>query len=162
MGQMLMEYLSQVESFLVIGFFLWRVETLDTLEERDDVMPVDAAPVPTVNIPENIGKLLERKCEGDKLYLQHDLTLQQLSLAIGTNRTYLGTYFTQQGITYNAYINRLRIEHFIRLYKEAKDSTQPITAKKLAEQSGFRSYITFSSAFKNFIGMTVTEWMKNV
>ena len=92
----------------------------------------------------------------------HDLTLQQLSLAIGKNRTYLGAYFTQQGITYNAYINRLRIEHFIRLYKEAKDSTQPITAKKLAEQSGFRSYITFSSAFKNFIGMTVTEWMKNV
>ena len=65
-------------------------------------------------------------------------------------------------LCHNAYINRLRIEHFIRLYKEAKDSKQPITAKKLAQQSGFHSYITFSSAFKNFIGTTVTEWMKNV
>ena len=30
-------------------------------------------------------------------YLQHDLTLQQLALIIGTNRTYLGAYFTQAG-----------------------------------------------------------------
>jgi AraC-like DNA-binding protein len=47
------------------------------------------------------------------------------------------------------------------LYNETKDSTQPIIAKNLAQQSGFRSYITFSSAFKNFMGRTVTEWMKN-
>ena len=70
--------------------------------------------------------------------------------------------FTQQGITYNAYINRLRIEHFVRLYNETKDSTQPITAKKLAQKSGFRSYITFSSAFKLYMGTTVTKWMKNI
>ena len=75
---------------------------------------------------------------------------------------YLGEYFTQPGITYNAYINRLRIEHFVRLYNETKDSTQPITAKKLAQKSGFRSYITFSSAFKLYMGTTVTKWMKNI
>ena len=149
------EFLAQVNTFIIIGFILWRVETLQTLETYEED-PKTTAYLPDISI------LLKERCEDTQLYLQHDLTLQQLSLAIGTNRTYLGTYFTQQGITYNAYINRLRIEHFIRLYKEAKDSTQPITAKKLAEQSGFRSYITFSSAFKNFIGMTVTEWMKNI
>ena len=149
------EFLAQVNTFIIIGFILWRVETLQSLETYEED-PKTIAYLPDISI------LLKERCEDTQLYLQHDLTLQQLSLAIGTNRTYLGTYFTQQGITYNAYINRLRIEHFIRLYKEAKDSTQPITAKKLAEQSGFRSYITFSSAFKNFIGMTVTEWMKNV
>ena len=166
------EFLAQVNTFIIIGFILWRVETLQTLEayEEETEIQEDAETTSLTNedskstdyLSVNISTLLKERCEDTQLYLQHDLTLQQLSLAIGTNRTYLGTYFTQQGITYNAYINRLRIEHFIRLYKEAKDSTQPITAKKLAEQSGFRSYITFSSAFKNFIGMTVTEWMKNV
>ena len=156
MGQMLMEYLSQVESFLVIGFFLWRVETLDTLEERDDVMPVDVAPVPTVNIPENIGKLLERKCEGDKLYLQHDLNLRQLALAIGTNRTYLSSYFAQQGETYNAYINRLRIDYFIRLYRENPTAT----AQQLSWESGYSCYSTFASVFKKMTGTNVTSWMK--
>lgn len=165
------EFLAQVNTFIIIGFILWRVETLQTLEtyEEDIEIQGDAESTTLISedskatayMPDNIGKLLKERCEDTQLYLQHDLTLQQLSLAIGTNRTYLGTYFTQQGITYNAYINRLRVEHFIRLYNEAKDSTQPVTAKMLAQQSGFRSYITFSSAFKNFMGTTVTEWMKN-
>ena len=114
----------------------------------------------TAYLPDSIGKLLKERCEDTQLYLQHELTLQQLSLAIGTNRTYLGAYFAQQGITYNAYINRLRVEHFAHLYNETKDTLKPITAKELAEQSGFRSYVTFSSAFKKYMGMTVTEWMK--
>ena len=41
-------------------------------------------------------------------------------------------------------------------------SSQPVTAKTIAQQSGFRSYTTFSLAFKNFMGTTVAEWMKNV
>ena len=165
------EFLAQVNTFIIIGFILWRVETLQTLEayEEETEIQADAESTSLASedskatdyIPVNISTLLKERCEDTQLYLQHDLTLQQLSLAIGTNRTYLGTYFTQQGITYNAYINHLRIEHFIRLYNEAKDSTQPITAKKLAQQSGFHSYITFSAAFKKFIGTTVTEWMKN-
>ena len=148
------EFLAQVNTFIIIGFILWRVETLQTLETYEDSKAA-------AYIPDSIGALLKEHCEDTLLYLQHDLTLQQLSLAIGKNRTYLGAYFTQQGITYNAYINRLRIEHFVCLYNETKDSIQPITAKKLAQQSGFRSYITFSSAFKHFMGTTVTEWMKN-
>ena len=34
--------------------------------------------------------------EDKQSYLQHDLTLQQLAIIIGTNRTYLSTYFAQQ------------------------------------------------------------------
>ena len=147
------EFLAQVNTFIIICFILWRVETLQTLEIYEDSKA-------TSNIPDGIGALLKENCEDTQLYLQHDLTLQQLSLAIGTNRTYLSSYFTQQGITYNAYINRLRVEHFVHLYHEARDSDKPITAKDLAEQSGYHSYITFSSAFKKFMGMTVSEWMK--
>ncbi len=108
----------------------------------------------------NIGSLLEQHCEATGLYLQHDLTLHQLAIAIGTNRTYLSSYFAQQGITYNTYINRLRIEHFIRLYRENRDLLHSATAITLAQQSGFHSYSTFSTAFKNYTGSTVTAWIK--
>ena len=165
------EFLAQVNTFIIIGFILWRVETLQKLEtyEEDIEKQGDAETITLANedskatayLPDSIGKLLKERCEDTQLYLQHELTLQQLSLAIGTNRTYLGAYFAQQGITYNAYINRLRVEHFVRLYNEEKDSSQPVTAKTIAQQSGFRSYTTFSLAFKNFMGTTVTEWMKN-
>ena len=65
-----------------------------------------------------------------------------------------------QGTTYNAYINGLRIHHFVNLYREALASHQPVTAQKLAYQSGFRSYNTFGVAFKKIMGMTATEWMR--
>jgi len=37
-----------------------------------------------------------------------------------------------------------------------------ITAQQLAHQSGFRSYSTFSAAFKQIMGKTATEWMRNI
>ena len=159
-GEMAREYLAQVNTVVIIVFLLWRVETLQTLD------PITLEPVAEEIEEEasrgiNIGALLEQHCEAKQLYLQHDLTLQQLATVVGTNRTYLSSYFAQQGITYNAYINRLRIEHFIHLYRENRASSRPITAIQLAQQSGFYSYSTFSVAFKKFMGVTVSEWMKS-
>ena len=149
------EYLAQINTLIIITFILWRVETLQQLDKVEE----SEEPEEFSNIS-NIGGLLEQHCEATGLYLQHDLTLQQLAKAIGTNRTYLSGHFAQQGITYNAYINRLRIEHFMRLYLENSDSSRAVTAMALAQQSGFHSYSTFSNAFKKHTGTTVTEWMK--
>jgi AraC-like DNA-binding protein len=106
--------------------------------------------------------LLKTYCEEPQLYLQHDLTLSQLAKAIGTNRLYLSQYFSNQGMTYNTYVNSLRIHHFVNLYRETTATHQSVTAQQLAFQSGFRSYNTFSVAFKKMMGMTMTEWMRNV
>ena len=105
--------------------------------------------------------MLQKYCIDTQLYLQHDLTLSQLAHAIGTNRTYLTNYFIHEGITYNAYINELRINHFINLYREAVAAERSITAQQLAHDSGYRSYSTFGLAFKQRIGQTVTAWMHN-
>ena len=160
-GDMPREYLSQVNTLIIIGFLLWRVETLQELSADDEVSTTDVeednANDSTLS---NIGTLLQMYCEKPKLYLQHDLTLAQLSEAIGTNRTYLGQYFAQQGVTYNAYINRLRIDHFEVIYHEAVQSLRPFTAQQLSYECGFKSYSTFAAAFKLLKGMTVTAWMK--
>ena len=116
---------------------------------------------PQANIPDNIGQLLEQHCEGGQLYLRQDITLSELSKAIGTNRYYLSQYFTRQETTYNAYINGLRIQHFVRLYQEAVAADRPFTAQQLAQESGFRSYSTFAAAFKQRMGQTVKMWMRN-
>ena len=93
--------------------------------------------------------------------LQYDLTLKQLALALGTNRTYLGAYFAARGETYNTYINRLRIDHFIGLYQETAARGRNVTAQQLSAQSGYRNYTTFSNAFKQRTGQNVTQWIKN-
>ena len=154
-------YAMRVIYAVLICYLLWRVETLSDLstpanaeEEEVQALPQDSSLI----FRDDIAPLLRKYCEEPQLYLQHDLTLFQLAKAIGVNRFYLSKHFASQGITYNAYINDLRIQHFISLYREAAASHQPATAQQLAHQSGFRNYNTFSSAFKRKTGQTVTAW----
>jgi AraC-like DNA-binding protein len=53
----------------------------------------------------------------------------------------------------------LRIERFVRLYREAIANSRPFTAQQLAQESGFRSYSTFGTAFKQRMGQNVSSWM---
>ena len=155
-GGLANKYIVQVNNILLICYLLWRVETLSDLSTPIHTDTVAAAPL-TVN--SNMDSLLKRYCEEPQLYLQHDISAMQLAKLIGTNRVYLSKHFASQGITYNAYINGLRIQHFINLYHEAVAAHQPVTVQQLADKSGFHSYSTFNAAFKQVMGMTATEWM---
>lgn len=176
-GEQIYEYATEVINIVLICYLLWRVETLSDLSiksiddlqihdlrfDRDDressAIHTDEA---QLSMRDNIGPLLKQHCEEPQLYLQYDLTLSQLARTIGTNRLYLSQHFSSQGLTYNAYINGLRIQHFINLYHAAAANHQPISVQQLAYQSGFRSYSTFNAAFKQSMEMTATEWMRNM
>ena len=109
------------------------------------------------------GELLRKHCEEAQLYLQRDLSLKTLAQACHTNRTYLGLYFASQGITYYIYINKLRIDHFQSLYREAmKEKSTTFTLQQLSKDSGFLSYNTFSRAFVSCTGISVSKWQKQV
>ena len=163
---------------VVVCYLVWRIETLSDLSipiQSDTAIAVDD--IADLNVPDergrgispgvkfslaqNIGPLLKQYCEDTHLYLQHDISLSQLATSIGINRSYLSKHFAMQGLTYNAYINGLRIQHFIKLYHEAIAAHQLISVQQLALQSGFRSYSTFNAVFKQSMGMTATEWMSS-
>ena len=113
-----------------------------------------------LTIPAHIGQLLAMHCEDTQLYLRPDLTLTQLAQAIGTNRTYLGAYFASQDTNYYAYIHDLRIRYFVARYRELATAHEPIVAQQLAKESGYHSYSTFSTAFKQRMHKSVTVWMR--
>ena len=140
---------------VLVCILLWRVETLQRLPSQAQ----QPATQPTSIDLDQIEQLLVEHCVNTQLYLQHDLTLAQLALSVGTNRSYLSQYFSRQGYTYNTYINSQRVNHFIRCYEAAVAAGQPIVAQQLAQESGFRSYSTFGRAFAQRTGQTVTEWM---
>ena len=151
------EYIVQVCGIVLVCYLLWRVETLSDLSIS---VPLSIPVEEETAAPDQIAPLLQQHCVDTQLYLQHDLTVAQLAQSIGTNRFYLGQYFSRQDTTYNAYINNLRISHFVRLYDEAVAAQRPFTAQQLANDSGYRSYSTFSLAFKQRMGQTVTAWMR--
>ena len=170
-GGMAYEYAVQTLAIVLVCYLLWRVETLSNLSIplSQDLSVVEPAITEAEDVEdnslsqtnrENIGTLLQQHCIDTQLYLQHDLNISQLAKTIGVNRLYLTKYFSSQGTNYNAYINDLRIRHFVSLYHEAVASHRSFSAQQLAQESGFYTYRTFSDAFKRKIGYTVSAWIK--
>lgn len=159
----LFEYIIQACNVLIVALLLWRVENLQQIGSNTpaEAESPDNSQTTALLSAAKIGTKLKMHCEDTLLFLQYNLTLSQLAQAIGTNRTYLSQYFASQGLTFNAYINGLRIRHFIRLYQEAVSQQRTVTALQLSSESGFRSYSTFSAAFKHYTGTTVTVWMRD-
>ncbi len=162
------EVLIEVVDMLFIAVLLWRVETMQTLtaSAADGAAGMqgtcDGACDESSADSSSVGTLLQTHCVGPQLYLNHDMSVTQLAVLIGTNRKYLGRYFAQQGISYNGYINGLRVQHFMRLYQETVADKRDFTLRQLAFDSGFSSYSTFSAAFKQSVGCSVTEWIKSL
>ena len=149
------KYAAQVNTIILTCFLVWRVETLSDLSiSQEHDLPAD------LDIPDNIEPLLQKYCIDTQLYLQHDLTLPQLAKAIGTNRNYLSQYFSSKEMNYNTYINDLRVNHFVSLYREAVATQRSFTIQELANDSGYRSYSTFNLAFKQRMGHAVNAWAK--
>ena len=161
--------------FPLAGLLLWRVETLSDLSadsltpspaqsdaclsKRPDVPPCETKNPTPKGEASHIARLLAKHCEEPGLYLQTDLTMSQLSAAIGVNRYYLSQYFTSQGISYYEYIHDLRVRHFIARCRELAAAQKPIVAQQLALESGYRCYSTFSTAFKQRMHKSVIAWM---
>ena len=161
--------------FPLAGLLLWRVETLkdlstdslpsnsalsDDCPSKHSATPHEAKSPSSKGEPSHIGQLLVKHCEDTQLYLQTDLTLSQLSAAVGVNRYYLSQYFASQDTSYYEYIHDLRIRHFIARYRELAAAQEPIVAQQLAQESGYHSYSTFSSAFKQRMHKSVTAWIR--
>ena len=170
-GGMAYEFAVQTLAIVLVCYLLWRVETLSNLSIplSQDLSVAEPAITEAEDVEdnslsqtnrENIGTLLQQHCIDTQLYLQHDLNISQLAKTIGINRLYLTKYFSSQGTNYNAYINDLRIQHFVTLYHEAVASHRSFSAQQLAQESGFYTYRTFSDAFKRKIGYTVSAWIK--
>jgi AraC-like DNA-binding protein len=149
--------------FPLAGLLLWRVETLKDLSTDNSTDETNHTPIllrGEWGEASHIGQLLAKHCEDTQLYLQPDLTLTKLSAAVGVNRYYLSQYFASQGTNYYAYIHDLRIRHFVARYRELAAAHEPIVAQQLAQESGYHSYSTFSTAFKQRMDKSVAAWMR--
>jgi AraC-like DNA-binding protein len=158
-----MSTIAHLIGFPLAGLLLWRVETLNELSTGNSTVETNHTPLllrGELSEASNIALLLEKHCEDTQLYLQQDLTLTQLSAAVGVNRTYLGQYFASQGMNYYAYIHDLRVRHFVARYRELAAAHKPIVAQQLAQESGYHSYSTFSTAFKQRMHKSVAAWMR--
>ena len=93
--------------------------------------------------------------QNDKLYLEPNLTLTDLSKQLGVNSTVL-SYAINHGFgkNFNDFVNEFRINEVKEKLKTDDDST----LLGLAFDCGFNSKATFNRAFKKFTGVSPKEF----
>jgi len=101
-----------------------------------------------------------RKFEQSEKFINPKLSLSLLAAQFNTNTNYLSEVINNaKGKNYNAYINELRIDYICSkiindpAYKNYKISY-------LAEACGFSSHSVFATNFKNLVGISPSDFIK--
>jgi len=83
----------------------------------------------------------------EKMFLEHDLKLDDVVMRMGTNRTYLLQAIKSEfNMTFSEYVNRLRIKYAQQLEKE-----QPsISREEIALRSGYNSVSSYYRNLKKY------------
>ena len=119
--------------------------------------PKPIEPEETDAVRSEIATRLAALMEKDRLYLQPDLNLQELAQHLQTSTAQVSSTINQVfKQNFNDYVNSLRIEEFIRLYRE---HSEKYTLLSLAYDSGFNSKATFNRAFKKIKGSSPKEYL---
>ena len=84
-----------------------------------------------------------------KLYTLKNLTIEETAARLGTNRSYLSNAVnTYAGMSFNAYLNSLRIKASIKLLSD------PACDTPIKQVAGDVGYATITSFYNNFIKET--------
>ncbi len=92
----------------------------------------------------------------DSNYTDPSLSIKKIAGLYFYNEKYFSALFRKKtGEKFTDYLNRLRVEHSVRLLQTGEGSISV-----LAESSGFNDPFYFSKVFKRFVGKTPTEYKK--
>lgn len=96
------------------------------------------------------GKQLRAAVISGQWYLEPRISIRQLAERMGSNETYISRALNQGlGVSFNTFINGLRIEHAKQLISKSDKSLLEI-----AFASGFNSKATFNRVFRTHSGAT--------
>lgn len=102
-----------------------------------------------------------KKFEEEKAFLKDDCTIADVADYISTNKTYLSKVINVvKKKPFTNYINELRLVHAIQLMRNKE--YKKYTIKAISKEAGFKSKSTFNNAFKEYTGMTPSEFLKSV
>lgn len=104
------------------------------------------------------GKLMYKIFSFVEANFSRDCSLLALSRETGYHYSYLSRYFKKYiGFSYNSYVVHFRLSHACYLLE---NTTLPIL--QCAYDSGFISLRSFNRNFKEYLGVTPSEYLKNL
>lgn len=92
-----------------------------------------------------------------KAFLRPDLSLEDVSRALFTNRLYISESVKKHGgRNFKCVLNKFRVEHAMALF----ENDPSLRVNELAYRSGFNSATSFNIAFKVMMNMPPGEWCR--
>ena len=97
--------------------------------------------------------------ESEKLYLDPDLNLKDLSARLKIHSNYISRIINEQfKMSYNDYVNMHRIEDVKQKLSDPEKNAK--TVLEIMYETGFYSKSVFNTAFKKFTGITPSEYRR--
>ena len=95
--------------------------------------------------------------ENDRIYLNADLTINDVVKIVYTNKLYISRAISQfTGRNFCQFVNYYRVIHSIKLFRNNPD----LKVLELANQSGFNSSVTYCMAFRLYMGESPSDWCR--
>ncbi|QIE59653.1 helix-turn-helix transcriptional regulator [Rasiella rasia] len=141
----------------VIGYFslkqpeLFRIPVLEKVTQKRDRLSADEVRI----LDEKLNSLMSN----ERLFLENDLTLQQVALQLKTSTNNVSWLLNKvYRTTFYDYINGYRIKEFVERVKNKEHLQHTILA--LSMDVGFNSKSTFNKAFKQTMNDTPSNYIK--
>jgi len=160
---------------LLFLFIRWRRNRRTEVLEEPETPPLKEYPYQAFSIPNadrilqddgpslkdaDMEDLKDRLCnvlEREKLYLNPDLRVGDVSERLYTNKSYLAqTIKLKLNKNFCQLLHYYRVREAMRLYAQNPD----LTISQLCRRVGFKSMTTFNTAFGRNTGFTPAEWCK--
>lgn len=143
------------------------VQTVEPEQERSvgEKLPTEAEMLPgKQNLPVGISAesiplwtKLQQLMREEEVWRDPGLSLNQLSAMLGSNRTRVGRLMQEMGYEgYKDFVNRYRVEAFLKL----ADAGEVTSIQDAFFSVGYQSKMTALRHFKEYVGMTPTEYLK--
>ena len=154
-------------AYYVISGIAWYIiyYNIENTYPLDNSEPIHNSDIETVIKPATHKKeyqfttLLNKLFEQDHIYLNPELTLNDVARLIGTNRSYLSDYFNHEcNTSFNDYINNLRLTHAENLLTTQHE----LPIEEIASAAGFNSISTFRRAFIKRHELTPSQYRQKL
>ena len=157
-NKLIISFLIFVFLFVVIGYYFFNEEKKKTIvfnqPQKKDY---------SINLELEQTVLLElEKFEKSKIYLDSTFNINKLAKQLNTNTSYLSSIVNEKkGKTFKQYITELRMNYLTTIIQ--KDlKYRKYTIQALGEEIGYTNASSFSRSFKNFTGLTPTDYLNSL
>ena len=103
-----------------------------------------------------------KRLEQQEFFLNTECSLRSMAKKVKTNATYLSKIInTHKGLSYNDYINNLRIDYAVNRIKSDKQF-RSFSIKSIATELGYKSDYSFAKHFKSKTGINPSYYIKRI